>query len=238
ARTASAAESPQTAPASKEQNNQPAVAQTSVSASPAIGVVPAKAAPSSMAASGRMWVVGGLLLAALLILAWVIVPTFRRRYTFNVPNYPRAPSSAAPALFKPGAASPQKNTLQGNSFVGGPRQVSLQLKSTKPALRHSAIPSGDLSGGFDLIKGLGAQPSRGSAVQMEEPNRDVSFIGSEAESAVGPVIEQTAENGETLHTDTPQTAEMAEVSAISELTEVTAMAPQASPEIPETVEEI
>ncbi len=237
--TAAPGESPQTAPASKEQSDQSAVAQTSVSASPAVAIMPAKAAPTRMVASGRIWIVGGLLLAALFILAWVIVPTFRRRYAFNVPNYPQAPSTA-PALFKPrtASASPNKNTSQGNGFVGGPRQISLQLKPSKPALRHSTIPSGNVSGGFDLIKGLRAKPSRDSAAQMEEPNRDVSFIGAEAESAVGPVIEQAAANGETLHTDTPQTAEMAEVSAIGELTEVTAIAPQASAEISENVEEL
>jgi tetratricopeptide (TPR) repeat protein len=239
--TAAAApvESPQTSPASKEQNDQAAVAQTSVSASPAAAVIPAKSAPSSILTRARMWLVGGLLLVALFILAWVIVPTLRRRYAFNVPSYSRAISPAAPALFKPRAASasPQKKTLRGNGFVGGPRQVSLQLKASKPALRDSAVLSGNLSG-FELTKGLRAKPSRDSAYQMEEPNREVPLIGSETESYVGAIVEQTAENGESLHTDTPETPEMAGVSAINELTEVTAMAPQATAEIPESVEEI
>jgi len=241
---ASPAESPQTSPASTEQNDQTAVAQTSVSPSPAAEVMPVKVASSSILAKGRMWLVGGLLLAALLILAWVIVPTLRRRYAFDVPSYPRAPSAAAPALFKPKAASasPQKKTLQGNGFVGGPRQISLQLKASKLALRHSAVPSRDLSGGFDLTKGMRAKPSRDSAAQTEEPSPGVSLIGSamgsEAESFVGSVVEQAAENGESLHTDTPQKPEMAAVLAINELTEVTATAPQATVEIPESVEEI
>jgi Flp pilus assembly protein TadD len=240
---AAPAESPQTSPASKEQNDQASVAQTTVSPSPAAEAMPAKAAPSSILARGRMWLVGGLLLAALLIIAWVIMPTFRRRYVFNVPSYSRATPAAAPALFKPKAAvaSPQKKTLQGNGFVGGPRQISLQLKPSKPALRHSVIPLGDLSGSFDLTKGERTRPSRDSADQLEEPNREVSLIGSEmgleAESFVGSVVEQTAENGESLHTDTLKTPEMAGVSAISELTEITATAPQATAEIPENVEE-
>src|SRR4029450_183104 len=75
---------------------------------------------------------------------------------------------------------------------------------------------------------------------IEEPNREVSVIGSEmgseAESFVGPVVEQTAENGESP--DTPQTPEMVGVSAINELTEVTATAPQETAEIPENVQEI
>jgi hypothetical protein len=191
-----------------------------------------------------MWLVGGLLLAALLIFAWVIAPALRRRYAFDVPRYSRATSAAAPALFKPKApsASPQKKTLQDNAFVGGPRQISLQLKASKPALRYSAVPSRDLSGGFNLTKGLRAKPSRHSADQMEEPNREVSLIGSamgsETESFVGRAVEQAAENGERLHTDIPQTPEIAGVSAINELTEVPATAPQATAEIPDSVEEI
>jgi len=241
---AAPAESPQTSPASTEQNDQVAVAQTSVSASPAAEVRPVKAAPSSILGRSRMWLVGGLLLAALLILAWVIAPALRRRYAFDVPSYSRATSGAAPALFKPKApsASPQKKTLQGNGFVGGPRQISLQLKASKPALRHSAVPSRDLSGGFNLIKGVRAKPSRDSADQTEEPNREVSLIGSamgsETESFVGRVVEQAAENGESLHTDIPQTPEIAGVSAINELTEVPATAPQAAAEIPDSIEEI
>jgi hypothetical protein len=187
-----------------------------------------------------MWFVGGLLLAALLILAWVIVPTLRRRYVFDVPSYSRA----APALFKPKAtpASPQKKTLQGNGFVGGPRQISLQLKASKPALRHGAVPSAKLNGRLDLTKGIRAKLSRDSAEQMEETNREVSLIapamGSEVESFVGPVVDQTAENGDSLNTDTAQTPEMAGVSAMDELTEITATAPQATADIPDSVEEI
>jgi Flp pilus assembly protein TadD len=235
------AESPQTSPASKEESDQTAIAQTSVSASPAVGIVPAKAAPSSMAAKGRMWLVGGLLLAALLILAWVIVPSLRRRYAFNVPSYSRATSAATPPLFKPrvASASPRKSSVQGNGFVGGPRQISLQLKASKPSLRHAAIPSSNVSDGFDLTKGLRAELSRDSAYGTEEPSRQsVSLIESEADSSIGPVIEQTAEDGESLHADIPQTAEMAEVSAVGELTEVTARAPESPAEIPESVEEI
>src|SRR6059058_5775359 len=86
---AASAESPQTSAASTEQNDHPGAAQASASASPAVEIAPAKAAPSGILARSRMWVVGGLLLAALAILAWVIVPTFRRRYAFNVPSYSR-----------------------------------------------------------------------------------------------------------------------------------------------------
>ncbi len=89
-----------------------------------------------------------------------------------------------------------------------------------------------------------AKPSRDSAYQMEKPIREVPLIGSEAEAepvvepVVGPVVEQAAENGESLHTETPQKPEKAAALAINELTEVTATAPQATVEVPESVEEI
>src|SRR5207248_9237968 len=86
----STAETPQTLPASTEQNGQAAAgAQTSVSPCPAAEVMPVKVASSSILARGRMWLVGGLLLAALVILAWVIVPNLRRRYVFDVPSCSR-----------------------------------------------------------------------------------------------------------------------------------------------------
>jgi hypothetical protein len=134
--------------------------------------------------------------------------------------------------------TPQKKPLQSNGFVGGPRQVSLQLKAAKPSLRHTAIPSGNLNDNFDLTEGLIAKPSPDSAYQMEAPDREVSLVESEAESSVQSILEQ-AENGESLHTDTTQPAEMVGVSAINELTEVTAaVAPQAAAAIPEGIEEI
>ena len=235
---AAPAESPQTSPVSTEQNDQPAVAQTSASASPAVEVPPVKAAPSGVLASTRMWVVGGLLLAGLLILAWVTLPSLRRGYAFNVPSYSRTPSAAAPAVFKPRtSAMPQKKTSQTNGFVGGPRQISLQLKAAKPSLRHGAVPSGNLSDGFNLTKSLKAKPSREFAYQMEGQDREVSLVESQAESSVGPILEHAAENGESP--DTTETAEMTGVSAINELTEVTAaVEPQAIPAIPESIEEI
>jgi len=187
-----------------------------------------------------MWVVGGLLLAGLLILAWVTVPSLRRGYAFKVPSYSRTTSAAAPALFKPRtSATPQKKPLQANGFVGGPRQVSLQLKASKPRLRHSAVPSGNLSDGSILTKSLKVKPSRELAYQMGAQDREVSLVESEPESSVSPILEHAAENGESLHTDTTETAEMAGVSAINELTEVIAAAePQAIPAIPESIEEI
>jgi Flp pilus assembly protein TadD len=237
---AAPAESPQTAPASTEQNDQPAVAQTNASASPAVEVPPVKAAPSGILARTRMWVVGGLLLAGLLILAWVTVPSFRRRYAFNVPGYSRATSPPAPALFKPRASvMPQKKNSQGNGFVGGPRQVSLQLKASKPSLRHGAVLSGKLNDASNLTNSLRAKPLGGLPSPREHSDPEVSLVESQAESAVGPIVEQVGGNGESLHTEDTEATETSGVTAINELTEETAtIEPQAVPAFPESIEEI
>jgi hypothetical protein len=185
-----------------------------------------------------MWIVGGLLLAALLIIGWVIAPALRRRYAFKVPNYPPANSAPAPALFKPRTApvTPKKNALPGNGFVGGPRQISVQLTASKPSLRHGGTPSAKLSGSVVGTGRLKPQPPRDSGYEMQEPNREMSLTASDAEAAVGPVIEQGTENGESLHGDSLQTTEIAEVSALSELPELTAGDPEPLAEIPESVE--
>jgi Flp pilus assembly protein TadD len=238
AAAAAPAESPQTSPVSKEQNVQTATSQTAVSASPVAASASAKAASPGIVARSRIWIVGGLLLAALLIIAWVIAPSLRRRYAFNVPNYPPANSAPAPALFKPRTAPviPKKNALPGNGFVGGPRQISVQLTASKPSLRQSVMPSTKLSGSSVATGRLKLQPPGDSGYEMQESTREMSLGASEAEAAVGPVIEQGTENGESLHGDGVQTTQIAGVSAISELPELTAGDPEPLAEIPESLE--
>src|SRR5882762_6498148 len=69
------AETPNASSASSEQNNQQPTVQTSPPEKPAVSSAPLKALSSITGASSRrLWVVGGLLLAAIAILAWVIVP--------------------------------------------------------------------------------------------------------------------------------------------------------------------
>src|SRR5207237_10898505 len=110
------------------------------------------------------------------------IPSLLRRSAFEASSCSRvASSTAGPALFKSKAApgSPQKKALQANGFAGGPRQISLQLKASKPALRHGAVPPAQLSGRLDLTKVIRAKLSRDSSEQMEEPNREVALIAPE-----------------------------------------------------------
>jgi Flp pilus assembly protein TadD len=217
-----AAETPNTSSASNEQNTQPAPVQTSPSENSAVQAAPAKV---SLPLSGgrRMWIVAGLLLAALVLLASVIVPVVRR-HALNVPRHlrldPPSGATAAPAtVLKPRVAPAQTSSVQGNGFVGGPRQVSIQLKPWKASLRQTVVSPVRSSSALDRLK---EQRSKISHVPARpEPDREFAPIAeNDFESSVGPVVEQTAETqqpavpsdaAETI--TTPAISEFAEVSS-------------------------
>jgi tetratricopeptide (TPR) repeat protein len=234
------AETPQASSASNEQNNQQVSVQTSPSEKPAAAPAPANVSSTATAgmASRRLAIVGGLLLAAIIILAWVIVPVVRR-HAFNVPRHLRleppaeATADGGTAVFKPKVAPAQTSSVQDNGFVGGPRQVSVQLKPWKASLRHTAVPTRKLSGAFDRLKERRAKASR--AQTRREPDRELAPVAEpDLESSVGPVVQQTPEM---VQPAIPQAAEMVTASATDEFAEVSAIAPQGPNEISETVEE-
>ena len=192
-----AAETPKASSASSEQNNQQPAVRKSAAEKPAVGAAPLKALSNFAGASNqRLWLVGGLLLAAIVILAWVIVPVVRR-HAFKVPRHLRleAPSGAAAAdaaVFKPRVAPAQTSGVQGNGLVGGPRQISVQLKPWKAALRQTALPSGKSSGAFHRLKERKVKASPMS--DHREPDRELAPVAeSDFDSCVGPVVEQTSE---------------------------------------------
>jgi Flp pilus assembly protein TadD len=215
-----AAETPNASSATNEQNSQPAPVQTSPSEKSAMQAVPAKV--SSLLSGGRrMWIVAGLLLAALLLLASVIVPVVRR-HALNVPRHlrlePPTGATAAPAtVLKPRMAPAQTSSAQGNGFVGGPRQVSIQLKPWKASLRQTVVSPVRSSSALDRLKEQTAKTSHVPA--RPEPDREFAPIAeNDFESSVGPVLEQTAE---TLQPAAPsEPAETITTPAISEFAEV------------------
>jgi hypothetical protein len=99
------------------------------------------------------------------------------------------------AVFKPPTVAPAKtSSVQGNGFVGGPRQVSLELKPWNPPLRHAAKPTGRKpAGAFDRLKDRRGKTPRAPAYR--EPDRESAPRVEPAfdESCVGPVVEQTPE---------------------------------------------
>ena len=227
-----AAETPQAASTSNEQNKQQASAQTSPSEKAAVATAPAKVSSSAVAstASRRLPIVAGLLLAAVIILAWVIVPIVRR-HAFNVPRHMRLepPAGAAArgetAVFKPRVAPAQTSGVKGNGFVGGPRQVSVELKPWQAPLRNAAVPSRKLSGAFDRLKERKAKASQAPA--RREPERALTPVAEpDFESSVGPVVEQASEI-----LAIPQAPEIATASATTEFAEVSAIVPERPTEI-------
>jgi len=232
-------ESPQSVAASTDQTNPTTVAQTNASTSPSVEVPSAKEAPGGVLARNRTWIVGGLLLAGLVILAWVAVPSLRRGYAFNVPAHSRVTSVPAPAVFKPRASvMPEKKNLQSNGFVGGPRQVSLQLKPFKPSLRQRTVPSGTLNHAVNVANALRARPSNDVPAPVKQSDGEVSLVESTVEASVGPVLEQVPQNGEISHAEATETAEISAAPAIDESPEEPVrMEQEPSPIVSENVEE-
>jgi Flp pilus assembly protein TadD len=232
---------PNASSASNEQNNQQLSVQTSPSEKSAVGPVLAKVSSFAIAgiAGRRLWVVGGLLLAAILLLAWVIVPVVRR-HAFNVPRHLRLepPSGAAAAgatVLKPRVAPAQTSSVHANGLTGGPRQISVQLKPWTPSLRHTAVPSGKLSGAFNRLKERRATVSRPPA--HREPDKELVPVDEpDFESSVGPVFEQSPE--EILQPVTSQPTEMVTASVIDEFAEVATVAPQEPHELLESADEV
>src|SRR5437667_5676560 len=219
-----AAETPNASSASNEQNNQPAPVQTSPSEKSAVQAAPVKVS-SPLSGGRRMWIVAGLLLAALLVLAPDILPVVRR-HALVVPRHlrlePPAGATADPDTFiKPRMGPAQTSSVQGNGFVGGPHQVSIQLKPWKASLRQPVVSPVRSSSALDRLK---EQRSKTSHVPARpEPDREFGPIAeSDIESTVGPVLEQTAE---ALEPEAPsEAAETITAPAISEFAEVSSSA--------------
>src|SRR5207237_10314083 len=108
---------------------------------------------------------------------------------------PPAASEGTCAMIKtPTDAPPKTSSVQGNGFVAGPRQVSLELKPWNPPLRHAAKPTGRKpAGAFDRLEDRRGKAPRAPAYR--EPDRESASPVEPAvdESCVGSVVEQTPE---------------------------------------------
>src|SRR5205807_9056542 len=111
------------------------------SATPATALAPAHVGEVSR---GRFEI--GNLFAAILVLAgigvigWVVVFEIRRR-GIHFPSFRRAAPATGPQLegMEYAAAAPREMKVMPR-LSGGPRQVSLKLKATEPALRRAVVP--------------------------------------------------------------------------------------------------
>jgi Flp pilus assembly protein TadD len=182
-----------TASSNQNQAEQQPAAQTSPPAQATMASAPAKGSPPIVArlSNRRLWIVGGLLLAAVVLITLAILPTLRR-YKFTVPSASRSQAEADTAMFKPRTASLKMSGFQGNGFAGGPRQVSLQLKPWEAAIRQSMSPSPKSGGAFDRLKGSNPKPSRAPAHVKSQSDQSAPVADPFFES-VGPVLEQASE---------------------------------------------
>ncbi len=189
------AETPNASPASNEQNNPQASAQTNQPEKATVEAAPA-GVWSLLSGGRRLWIVGGLLLAAILLLAWVIVPVARRHFV-NVPRHlrlepPSGPAPAGAGIVKPRVAPAQPSGVQRNGFVGGPRQISVHLKPWKPSLRQTALSPSKSGSAFDRLKQRKTEASPAPA--HREPDPELAAVAEpDFESFVGPVVEQTSD---------------------------------------------
>lgn len=85
--------------------------------------------------------VGSLLLAGILLLAWVVIPEIRRRFV-NAAAPPRMSPAAVTGFNGSEASAPIEQFVSPTRLIGGPPQVSLQLRASEPALRRAAMPIG------------------------------------------------------------------------------------------------
>ncbi|HEV3410764.1 MAG TPA: tetratricopeptide repeat protein, partial [Chthoniobacterales bacterium] len=93
--------------------------------------------------------VGALLLAAILLISWAVIPELRRRFS-RASAQAETPAPAAPLAEATEAVSDGEEMLTPARLAGGPPQVSLQLRASEPALRRAVMPG---RGGRTFIPG-------------------------------------------------------------------------------------
>src|SRR5205814_1004038 len=191
--TASQSAAPETASASTVNNQnqteeQPA-AQTNPPEQTSARAAPAKTSSSMIVgvSSRRLWIVGGLLLAAVVLIAVAVLPALRRGYKFSVPGSSPPEPSADTAVLKARTAPGYTSGVQGNGFAGGPRQVSLQLKAWNPLLRQSALAPAKAGGAFNRLKDPKPKPSR-LPVPIESQPDESAAVSEPFFESVGPVV--------------------------------------------------
>jgi Flp pilus assembly protein TadD len=259
--TASPAEAAMAAAAPAGQNEQTTAIETKPSVAPAVPPVEGTSILQAgiVGLNRRTWVVGGLLLAGIFVLAWAIVPSLRRRYSFDTAGYLQ-PESVAKSPGR-GLAPAAKQPALGNVLFGGPRQISLRLTASKSSLRHTALPLAKSTRSFDALADLTAKEAQVTAYHdaelrgmkpVAEPSFEsesvrpvIEYSGEKSRQAkpespsftepvlgsgVGPVIQQTAETSQPILRE-------AEVSAVSAVRESSAIAVEEPIEITTAGEE-
>jgi len=175
------------------------VVTTAMSATPATVLAPAKAngftpVPtfgeriSSFTGQQRpllVWILG---LSGFGLLVSVVIMQIRRRIGTTQLGH-RPATVTGPSLHDDETVEETPALQTQKRFVGGPPQVSVQLKASEPSLRRAVIPVAKR-----VVETITAPPSETATVNgcTSEP----AYVDFE-ESSVGSVIEQVPTNGET-----------------------------------------
>ena len=134
-----------TAPAASEAQPSLSVQPSApVASTPATVLAPARVAQlpqSSGVGTRNTWLVGALLLAGVLLLAWVVLPEIRRRLG-NISFYRHAAPAEGPRVDQAIATPEKPSVVARKGLVGGPRRVSVQLKASEPSLRRGVLTLG------------------------------------------------------------------------------------------------
>jgi hypothetical protein len=133
--------------------------------------------------SPRTWLVAGLLLVGLFLLAWVIVPGLSRRYTFDFSDRRQVKSFLTPSSLKAAAASPEDGAASGNGFFGGPRQISARLTASSPFSRSGLYEPAGSGGAFHRIR---------AGTEIAAAREEQSVLPPVAEIAARPAMEPVA----------------------------------------------
>jgi tetratricopeptide (TPR) repeat protein len=124
------------------------------------------------------------------LLMSVVVMEIRRRIGATQLGH-RPAMVTGPSLHDDEAAEETPELQAPKRFIGGPRQVSVQLKASEPALRRAVIPVAKR-----VPDPVIATPTEPEETTINGRTNEPAYIDFE-ESSVGPVIEQVPTNGET-----------------------------------------
>jgi Flp pilus assembly protein TadD len=181
----------QQSPANSPANKAPATTTTNVVSTPATVLAPATVQERSVTDSmnginSNTLLVGGLLLAATLILGWVVFSEFRRRMSVSVYRSPAPATGPDFDALEPETAV--EKLAAPRRLAGGPPQVSLHLKASEPSVRRAAVPFTKTNRPFGT--NIGAT-TIGSAVENLVPRAPVA--APKVEPVETPFIEPISE---------------------------------------------
>jgi tetratricopeptide (TPR) repeat protein len=134
-----------------------------------------------------VWILG---LSGFGLLVSVVVMEIRRRIGITQLGH-RPATVTGPSLHDHEVPEEAPELQAPKHFVGGPRQVSVQLKASEPAFRRAVIPVAKR-----VPEPLIVPPAEPETAAVNGRTSEPAYVDF-AESSIGPVIEQMAMNGET-----------------------------------------